>query len=104
MHANDHYHSAKNKCVCGVCARVRVCVVCVCVCVFVVCVCACVCVCVCLCEDPKKFAERLNTHYDRSKTAEECGIFQLSVQHNNIMQDVHVELNPGLLWQKQHST
>jgi len=42
-----------------------------------------------------------STDCDRSKTAAECGIFQLFWQ---TMQDTHVKLSPGLTWQKQLST
>jgi hypothetical protein len=42
--------------------------------------------------------------YDASRTAGECCIFQLFGQHDNMMQDVQGKLNPGLTWQKQHST
>jgi hypothetical protein len=43
----------------------------------------CVCVRVCVCWKAQKFAKRFNIDYDRSKTAEECGIFQLCGQHHN---------------------
>ena len=46
-----------------------------------------------------------NTDYGSSKTKGKCGIFQIfSVAWYQMMLDIHVKLNPGLPWYKQHST
>jgi hypothetical protein len=46
-----------------------------------------------------------NTDYGRPKTNGKCGVFQIfCVARQQMVLDVHVKLNPGLSWQKQHST
>jgi hypothetical protein len=50
-----------------------------------------------------KHVEKRNKH-----TKENCALswlyLQKQMQDTHVVQDTHVELNPGLLWHKQHST
>jgi hypothetical protein len=46
-----------------------------------------------------------STDYGRPGTTGDCAIFQLFGQPDQqIVQDIHIKLNPALPWQMQHST